>query len=198
MDLGILNDAAKGLGSVAYVVVDTLGDVKAKSITTIFNVKNFWQRATRGYSDSDVWNLGYSEEERIGKMLSDLAYTVHGYPDGYDDPERWLEKRDPEEYAKEQNLYLGLMRGNDYCKKTEKGYLSPMTNEDIGIGYAAWVDDIVYASEVIEMHLKMQNDYNDYGKVFGREDYNEHMKTMDEEFKRVWKWLGDNWCSLWD
>lgn len=47
------------------------------------NIKNFWQRGRRGWSDEDVWSLDRYMARVIGEALLHLAATNHGAPSGY-------------------------------------------------------------------------------------------------------------------
>ena len=56
------------------------------------NVKFAWQRATRGYCDSDVWNIDSWLLALLPSMLRDLANDpVGAYPgvEPFDTPEKW-------------------------------------------------------------------------------------------------------------
>lgn len=180
----------------SFVVIDTAKDAHSKVKDAIRPVKYGWQRATRGYSDIDLWNLGDTEIDRLSDMMRDLAYETHGYPDGYDDPERWLVKRDIEEYKRQQNIFAGLNDVNT-MKPTEHNTWTFPTNENVGLGASAWVDDLLYASDVLEEYSRLTKDMS-YGVVFGREDEIEHVDRAHEEVKRVWSWIGRNLTSMWD
>jgi hypothetical protein len=41
---------------------------------------SLWQRAFRGYSDCDLWNMDLYVAELISKMAHQLADTTYGYP----------------------------------------------------------------------------------------------------------------------
>ena len=52
-----------------------------KNIKQFFkNFKYAWQRATKGYSDRDVWNLDVYYSELFYNTLTHLAETSHSYP----------------------------------------------------------------------------------------------------------------------
>lgn len=51
-------------------------------------LKWFWQRGRRGYSDKDIWNMDYWFLDIIVPMLKKLKETKHGYPVDLT-PEKW-------------------------------------------------------------------------------------------------------------
>ena len=51
-------------------------------------LKWFWQRGTRCYSDRDVWGLYSFHARLMVKMLTSLRKTSHGYPMS-SSPKRW-------------------------------------------------------------------------------------------------------------
>ena len=53
------------------------------------NLKYSYQRACRGYSDSDVWNLHYYLATLIAESLTSLADDTVGYPVSMPSPEAW-------------------------------------------------------------------------------------------------------------
>ena len=64
----------------------------------IYNIKQFfrnckyaWQRATKGYSDWDIWDLGTYYSDIISNSMTQFANETDGYPYGmsYDE---WVEK----------------------------------------------------------------------------------------------------------
>ena len=49
-----------------------------------------YDNLTRGWTDSDVWNLDFSLSKRTGEQLLELSKTAHGWPDQvYDTYEEW-------------------------------------------------------------------------------------------------------------
>lgn len=55
-------------------------------------VKWFFQRARRGWSDSDNWGAYHYLGRIIPEMLEDLADNTHGYPPQFENLENWQEK----------------------------------------------------------------------------------------------------------
>lgn len=52
--------------------------------------RSFWQRSSRGWSDTEVWNLGFSTCSRLADQLEFLADNAHSWPLGrYDSFEDW-------------------------------------------------------------------------------------------------------------
>ncbi len=56
-------------------------------------VKFFWQRGTRGYSDRDVWSVDWFLTSIMPSMLQQLKRTTHGAPIGVG-MKRWYKKLD--------------------------------------------------------------------------------------------------------
>jgi hypothetical protein len=52
------------------------------------DVKYFFQRGTRGYSDRDIWSLDWYLARVISETCKKLAHTTHGYPPSLT-PEEW-------------------------------------------------------------------------------------------------------------
>ena len=100
-------------------------------------IKSVWQRATRGYCDTDVWNMAYWMLEILPPMLCDLANDKIGaYPgtEPFETPEKWnlwlrsmaakfLELRDdwPETRNEYEDEYLRIADEARVIKKQEDG-----------------------------------------------------------------------------
>lgn len=52
-------------------------------------VKHYWQRAKRGYSIWDLWNLNTYLAKLLANSLEDLANTTHGYAPEFETIEEW-------------------------------------------------------------------------------------------------------------
>lgn len=52
-------------------------------------VKFWWQRRTRGWDDSDLWNLDVALAQLILPRLKAFAVSPPGYPGHLDGPEQW-------------------------------------------------------------------------------------------------------------
>lgn len=91
------------------------------------NLKWYWQRATRGYADCDVWSLDGYLSEIIPPVIRKLK-TGCGCPSELYDKEKvndecWKWKKILEEIAQGFEAYRGLNEMKYYVnKKTEKGY----------------------------------------------------------------------------
>lgn len=102
-----------------------------------FNLKMWWQRKTRGYSDIEVWNLDDTVSKWIVPRLKAFREETIGYPPdmGFEDWQaeidemifgfefdchEWYEKnvfsiKDPAEKEAKMERYRGL------CKRAENG-----------------------------------------------------------------------------
>lgn len=103
----------------------------------LFDIKMWWQRKTRGYSDLEIWNLDYTvskwivprlkafQEGTIGcppeiefdEWKNELDEMIFGFE--FDGPE-WYEKnvfpiKDPAEKEAKMKIY------QDLCKRAEDG-----------------------------------------------------------------------------
>ncbi len=77
----------------------------------IRNVRWAYQRITKGYCESDLWNMDWWFLEIFPAMLREFINNADGYPgyDPYDTPEKWDDKinaiADVLESLKEENWY---------------------------------------------------------------------------------------------
>ena len=55
------------------------------------NLKDAWDRATKGYCGLDLWNMDQWLVEILPQMLRQLARDSHGYPgvEPFETPEKW-------------------------------------------------------------------------------------------------------------
>jgi len=53
------------------------------------NIKYFFQKGMRGWSDSDLWDMHHYITETILNMLVELKAKKHGYPSTQDDKGEW-------------------------------------------------------------------------------------------------------------
>ena len=103
----------------------------------LFDIKMWWQRKTRDYSDLEIWNLDYTVSKWIVPRLKAFQLGTIGYPPEiefdewkheldemifgfeFDGPE-WYEKnvfpiKDPAEKETKMEIY------KDLCKRAEDG-----------------------------------------------------------------------------
>jgi hypothetical protein len=76
-------------------------DIKHKVWQYHGNIKRWWQRRTRGWDDSDTWNLDYTLATMILPRLKRFKELNNGYPHGLT-PEKWDEMLDQMIYGMEQ------------------------------------------------------------------------------------------------
>lgn len=55
----------------------------------MFNIKMWWQRKTRGWADTDIWNLETTAAEWILPRLKALRENTIGYPTELESFESW-------------------------------------------------------------------------------------------------------------
>lgn len=53
------------------------------------NIKWKYQRAKRGYSEYDLWEIDYWFINTFSRMLRDFVKINHGYPSDKETPENW-------------------------------------------------------------------------------------------------------------
>lgn len=53
------------------------------------DMKYFFQRGSRGYSDRDIWSFDYYLSKVICNGLKKLKKDCHGYPEELKTPEKW-------------------------------------------------------------------------------------------------------------
>lgn len=142
--------------------------------------------------------LQKDELEIISNMLYDLARTSHGSPENYIGSKYELLERD-EKWLDSRAGIAFIMYGNKNIIESERESNGDMKkNREIG-DYAAWVEDIAYASNIMR----------DWGEWLANNENSETYSLIDEtmseaeaimlaEFKRCWKWIGKNITTLWD
>lgn len=168
-------------------------------------IKSAYQRATRGYSDRDLWNLGCVEAKRLSIMLDALAEEAHGYPAGYGDRSRWLKHHNMSDEEFEQWLDRAAPWQLKHLsfKRTESGYYRSPTVREQGYEFCAWCEDLRYAAKVLRLGCQWctidgTRNTLDWGGVFGRNSMDEHYKRVKEQFEITWAWIGRNIGDLWD
>lgn len=57
-------------------------------------IKHAWQRATRGFDDSETWNLDYQISDFILPRLQRFKEIAQAYPSCFDSIEQWHEQLD--------------------------------------------------------------------------------------------------------
>lgn len=167
------------------------------------------QRAFRGYSDADIYELGYIELENLVKKLREFARRTHGNPADYDKPENWLKKRD-KNWEDSIAPFKAQEVFNEYhdedelvCDRDKSGnpiaYRIP-TVKDCGVDYCAWLEDLDYAADVINEYNEYMNDclaYCAVSDMFGKKEAERRQELLEAEFKRTWEWLGKWILNIW-
>ena len=73
-------------------------------------------------------------------------------------------------------------------------------NKDIGLGFAAWIEDVGFAADVIEEWGNASMDVlwlDKHEKLYGHDKAKELYEELHSKFKIVWAWLGENLPGLW-
>lgn len=175
-------------------------------------------RMNKGYDKSAVYDFGPHLLDDIVKRLREYADTCTGYPTSYDDKTNWLKPRDDE--WEDEPAPIGAERalnpngdvsngdvvpadgGFGVHRKTDDGRVicTLARNKDVGIEFAAWIEDVMYTANVIEMWAHVNDDIEWLDKesdVYGRQTAIEHYNEIGRQFAVVWEWLGRHIMELW-
>lgn len=148
-----------------------------------------------------MFDFGDQYLQAMAEDLETLARENHGYPIDYT-PDRWLVSHDNDmEKWLDSQPYDVYGFSSDYNTYEHDG----LTTYDlqkvrvIGEQAVAWSQDLLYASEVIHDYLMTGSDSdwsNTYYQVHGREAFTARLHESEEEFLRVWFWIGKNIMTI--
>lgn len=142
-----------------YRLIDFIKDIPKE-------IKWFFQRGFRGYSDRDVWAIDVWFENTLIPMLEQLQKTKHGYPMDMTE-QQW-------------NITLNAMI--DYFKESTDEYCSEKNEYEEEYLNSMYEDNQ-------EDFKKLRDKWLDREKKI--EDYKTHMK--DEAFKLFSKYFYNLW-----
>ncbi len=193
------------LGKTVWNMTDSV-DTVAKPITVQYQrikkeILRIRQLETRGFTDMDVWYLGSRGIIRMSQLLTAMEKHCMSSPSGYDDSSRWLKQRTDDELSRwlESTPFWTFL---DALEHNDRGS-TRKTVRELGIGYCAWREDLKYAAAVLVLTDKWRpnssdSHYRPYRIVFGTDAACAVTKKTEAEFRRVWRWIGDNIYDLWD
>ena len=210
------------LRKIAEGVADVADDAR-RGVRSIYgNGRDAVSRMTKGYDSTGIWELGPQLMIDIPKRLHKFAETTVGYPADYDDPANWLSIVPREDGWEDSFAPMGATRALYPYGDPEEGDVVPdggngilvrrksdtdgrvittfVRNKDVGLGFAAWIEDIDYAANIIEEWQSASGDvlWFDRNKdLYGQETAKEMYDTLQAKFKIVWEWLGENLPALW-
>ena len=202
-------------------VEDTARGVRFKVEDAYDNTKRAVARAVKGYDSTAVWDCGPQLMVEIPKKLREFAAATIGYPAEYDDPSNWLSivpRGDdwPDKAAPLDSTRAlppdGDVNNGDVVPVGDDGMLvrrknddgeivtTFVRNKDIGVEFAAWIEDVGFAADVIEEWGNASMDVlwlDKHEKLYGYDKTKELYEDLHSKFKIVWAWLGENLPGLW-
>lgn len=178
-----------------------------------------------GYDD--VRDLPVSETKRMSRLFYKCVNDSHSYPSPYltsDNTFQTLEERGGDAWLNGTSLALGLMThtGREWQSDMwhfDNGYYSQKTRKEIGSDWAAWVEDLLHAAEILGLYSQWYGLAENMGDgsrrerkpayyhslsvrdamiAIDREAAMEIEKDLREETRKVWAWIGKNIKTLWD
>ena len=155
-----------------------------KNIIWFFNAIGYaYQRATKGFSSFDVWDLNNYLEEVISESLFFLARNAHGYPTylmseiSGEDEEKADEAR--AQAWKDKLLYVAS------CFKEINTFNDSFSEEEY-----QYVEKLRSLSDDPEGYEKVAKEYRDFLE-YKRRTYNKKLEVAFIELKNVWPHLWD-------
>ena len=145
-----------------------------------FNIKYFfrsfkraWQRATKGYSDSDLWELGFYYSNLMIASLTQFRASIIGYPSYMNSIDEW--------YAILDKIILLLKQANEEEPLEEK-------NE-----FAEWYEEYVKIYDGTSE--PSEENWNKVKQYYKREDelYEIRQQKRKEAFDLMSEYFGHLW-----
>lgn len=210
-----------GLTKLKNNAEDAVYSVQFKVKNLYGNTKRAVARAVKGYDSTAVWDCGPQLMVEIPKKLREFAAATIGYPAEYDDPSNWLSIVPRGDDWPDKTAPLDSTRALDPDGDVNNGDAVPVDddgmlvrrknddgevittlvrNKDIGLGFAAWIEDVRFAADVIEEWGNASLDvlwFDKYEKLYGHDKAKELYEELHSKFKIVWAWLGENLPGLW-
>lgn len=149
------------------------------------NLKCAWQRAVRGYSDRDTWNLDEFYAKVFSGSLRSLAEIAHGCPDSFYDKENdsieaWTEYLN--DIAEAFEAYTNRKdAGNPY----EDEYYAVLTKMEKEFGMPE-----ALVKDVPEEYRELKEHYYEWAR--------KHEHKVEENIGVAFEMLSKVFSSLWD
>lgn len=181
-------------------------------------LSNVLLKTSLGFDANDFHkSFGAEEAKRISKMLKKMAQDIHGYTEGYASKPGLKERGD--DWENRQSIAVSFMvdslSSDEYNETLEDGCIRPRTRKEIGVDFCAWVEDILYASEILRLWSEWESDTKDvdsydevgaihtlspraYMEILDKDAADETTRDLNEKFAKTWKWIGENIWGLWD
>lgn len=137
-------------------------------------IKFFYQRGKRGYSDQDVWSMDWWFFSVVIPMLKQLRDTKQGYPSKFKTPEEWDRELDTMIHYFIEATEEGCSEKNEYEEQYNKRWWDSFDKK----GMAYVIDD----SELRDKYLQRSYEIDEY-----REDMkNKGFEMFSKYFWNLW------------
>ena len=168
------------------------------------HIKHVYQRAKKGYSYIDVWNIYSWFMEIMPKMLADYKKNLHGCPSQFTNNEDGTEYQDVEKGVKDWETILERMifcfkeMNEDTCSMKNE-YEEEYNKQHYGEGKSILDCFVPYEDErhgkvsrLVTKEVEPELKKNYWKKIREIEDYREKMKNEGLELFSKYFW------NLWD
>ncbi len=155
---------------------------------TYRNIKWFFQRGKRGYSDSDVWGLQHYLSDVMINSLKDLKGQLHGYPCGQSNVQS-IQTDDTEEPGMTE--WKGILDEIIWTFETI----------DKINGHDWYMVDDERSRKRMEKFVTSINEPDDdplFPEIPQKTDHYLMTKEENKRYKQGWKYLQKYWFDLWD
>lgn len=184
--------------------------------------KDVKDRYYGGYTNIDMKDSFCVDELRLYvEWLYKNIRHLHGSPCYYYEKGYNLKEK-KEDWKDRQCLALMMVEDgfSDYYndRDEEKELITPKTREQIGLDFCAWLEDLIYAAEILSLYAEWlspvpaDDDFNSSNKAstIHTLSLKENLEIVDaeyayrldkeirEEFMKVWMWMGKNILALWN
>lgn len=137
-------------------------------------IKFFYQRGKRGYSDQDVWSMDWWFFSVVIPMLKQLRDTKQSYPSEFKTPEEWDRELDTMIHYFIEATEEGCSEKNEYEEQYNKRWWDSFDKK----GMAYVIDD----SELRDKYLQRSYEIDEY-----REDMkNKGFEMFSKYFWNLW------------
>lgn len=190
----LVNDLLDGLGTIWLKAIGGLGKARNWSHSA-------FQRVTRGWSDDDVWELGFVELRRLSELLERLSVETFGHPSQYERKD-WLDQHenDYEEWLQSpaRTVEKIMWDADHHVVDLDKAFNE--TVEEYGVEASAWRQDLHHASMILKEYVNRADTDALYDEInlYGQEESDRRSKIITAEFQKVWEWIGHWILCMWN
>lgn len=190
----LVNDLLDGLGTIWLKAIGGLGKARNWSHSA-------FQRVTRGWSDDDVWELGFVELRRLSELLERLSVETFGHPSQYERKD-WLDQHenDYEEWLQSpaRTVEKIMWDADHHVVDLDKAFNE--TVEEYGVEASAWRQDLHHASMILKEYVNRADTDALYDEInlYGQEESDRRSKIITAEFQKAWEWIGHWILCMWN